>query len=99
MAERMLTLQLTEGARVALSSLGDDDRRQVLAWFDHLKNWPNDEFVRAHSRPLASQAGVQVLRTNSDFAIFFRLAGDTVTVQSIFREDALRALEAAGRAR
>jgi hypothetical protein len=67
----------------------------VSAWFDHLRNWRNDEFVRTHARPVKAQPGVHVLRTSGDFAIFFRLSGDTLTVLSIFLEDALQAIAAA----
>jgi uncharacterized SAM-binding protein YcdF (DUF218 family) len=41
-------------------------------------------------RGLAADAEVYVLPTGSDLVIGFRISGDTVTVLSIFREEALR---------
>jgi hypothetical protein len=94
MAQEQLDLQLTEQARIALSSLGQEDRRLVSAWFDHLRNWRNDEHVRARSRRLPADGEVFALRTSGDLVIAFQLAGDQVTVLTILRERSLGAFAA-----
>jgi hypothetical protein len=90
MIARLLSLELTEQAEIAYSSLRPDDRRLIDAWFDHLRNWHNDEYVRSHSRPVPSQQDVYLFPTSRDLVIAFQLAGEAVIVLSIFREDALR---------
>jgi hypothetical protein len=54
MGESLLDLRMTERAKMAYSALGPEDRRLVDAWFDHLRNWRNDAFVRSKSTPVKS---------------------------------------------
>jgi mRNA-degrading endonuclease RelE of RelBE toxin-antitoxin system len=68
---------------IALRTLGEEDRRKVQAWLDHLKNWENDEYVRKRSDKLASFDDVYVLRTSTDFLIFFTLQRDQIVVNDI----------------
>jgi mRNA-degrading endonuclease RelE of RelBE toxin-antitoxin system len=68
---------------VALRTLDDENRRKVKAWFDSLANWDGDEFVRKHSHSLDSLPGVYVLKTSSDWRIFFTIQGNTLTVVDI----------------
>jgi len=67
----------------ALGTLSDKERRRVLAWFDHLKNWEHDETVRKNSHLLEDLDNVFVLRTSSDIRIFFKLDADKITVLDI----------------
>ena len=48
----LMNVQLSDHARMAYSSLGPEDRRRVEAWFDHLQNWRNDEFIRSMAKRL-----------------------------------------------
>ena len=78
-----MNVVLTQPVEIALRTLGPEERRQVSAWLDHLKNWENDPFVREHSHKLESAEGVYVLRTSSDFRIFFELHEDQIVVLDI----------------
>jgi hypothetical protein len=98
MAEHLLNLVLSDDAEMALSSLGDDDRRRVSGLLENLRRGRDDERVRFHSVAVATmpyhfawQAG--------DWLIFFRQGESEVEVLSILRKDALRAFHAVGQAR
>src|SRR5262245_37271620 len=73
----------TPPVEIALRTLGDEDRQRLLAWFDRLKNWENEPFVREHSQQLPSADNVYVLKTNGDFRIFFRLEKDRIVLLDI----------------
>lgn len=88
----MKTLVTTPPVDIALRTLDDEDRRRVHAWFDHLRNWDSDSFVRSHSVPLKSVKGVYIFRTTSDFRIFFRFDGDTITVLDLTTKQAILAM-------
>ena len=51
--------------------------------------WKNDEFIRSKSRRLITEEETYVLRTSTDIVIAFSIAGDTVTILSIFRDEAV----------
>ena|SRR3989442_1314106 len=93
MEEELLSLEITEPARIAYTALGPEDRRVVSAWFDHLRNWRNDEFIRSKSRQLKSDTETYVFQTSADIVIAFKIAGNTVVVSSIFRKEAIRKFE------
>jgi hypothetical protein len=88
MAKELLDLQVSDHAKIAYNSLGPDDRRRVDSWFDHLRNWGNDEFIRSKARRLNSEEGIYVLPTSTDILIAFSIASDIVKIISIFRKDA-----------
>lgn len=93
MIENLLNLQLSEQAIIAYDLLGSEERRLVDAWFDHLRNWRSDEFIRSRSKVIDSDEDLYVFQTSDDIVIAFRILGNEVTVVSIFRKDALRAFE------
>lgn len=74
---------LTQPVEIALRSLGEEDRQRVTAWLDHLKNWDQDDFVQEQSHKLDSFENVYVLKTNTDFRIFYRVKKDTIVVLDI----------------
>jgi len=76
----------TPPVEIALRTLGDDDRQRVSAWFGHLANWENDQFVRQHSQKLNSAENVYVLRTSGDLRIFFRLEKNGIVILDIARK-------------
>jgi hypothetical protein len=86
----LLKLELTEHARIALATLGPEDRRLVDAWLDHLKNWWNDDYIRSKSSRLKPDEEIYVFQTSTDLMIAFEIAGDKVIVLSIFSQDTLR---------
>ena len=88
----MKTLVTTSPVDIALRTLDSEDRRRVHAWFDHLRNWDDDSFVRDHSVPLETVEGVYVFRTSSDLRIFFRFDGEQITVLDIATKDAILAM-------
>ena len=74
----------TPAVDIAIRSLGEEERRQISAWFDHLRNWENDSIVRKHSEKLPSTADVYLLKTSKDgYRIFFRLEPDQITILDI----------------
>ncbi len=77
---------LTEPVEISLRTLGEEGRRIVGAWFDHLKNWETDEYVRSHSHQLDSNDNVYVLKTSTDIRIFFRLKKPDIVVLDIARK-------------
>lgn len=79
----------TSAVEVALRTLDAQTRRKVDAWFEHLANWDNDEYVRTHSHPLPAIPDVYVLKTSSDLRIFFRIAGNTVTVIDVAKRQSI----------
>jgi hypothetical protein len=93
MAEDLLSVQIAEHAEIVYSTLGQEDRRLVDAWCDHLRNWRNDEFIRSRSRRLASDQEMYAFQTSTDIVLVFEISGNKVTVLSIFREEALRSFE------
>ena len=38
----------------AIKTLGSEESRKVLSWFDHLKNWENDEHLRSMSKAMVT---------------------------------------------
>ena len=88
----MKKLVTTPPVDIALRMLDTEDRRRVHAWFDHLKNWDNDSFVRSHSVPLETVEDVYVFRTSSDLRIFFRFDGDQIVILDLASKDAILAM-------
>jgi hypothetical protein len=87
----MKTVVTTPPVDIALRTLDDDGRQRVHAWFDQLRNWDGDETVRENSYPLKDIPGVYVLRTNTDFRIFFKIEGDTITILDISKKQTIMA--------
>jgi len=81
---------LTQPVEFALRTLGEEDRRTVTAWLDHLKDWETDEFVRGRSQRLKASDDVYVLKAGTEFRVFFRLGKDGITVEDIAQKDALK---------
>lgn len=94
MAEVLMSVEVSEPAEIAYSALGVEDQRRVDAWFDHLRNWRNDEFIRSKSRRLNTDKEIYAFQTGSDIILAFQIAGDKVIVLSIFRKESLRGFEA-----
>ena len=86
-----MDLIISHPAEIALNTLGEDDRRKIHAWFDHLRNWETDQFVQSKSRKLdlAGDESVYVLRTSTDLRLFFILGSDRIEVIDIARRDSL----------
>ena len=87
----MKALVTTPNVDFALRTLGTEDQLRVKAWFDHLKNWDTDSFVRTHSFPLKTVEGVYVFRTTSEFRIFFRFDGDQIVILDVTTKRAILA--------
>ncbi len=75
---------LSEKVKTALGILSHDDRNRVVAWFDYLRNWEDDEFVRSHSVLLDVEGqSVYMFRTSSEIRIFYSVDQKHKTVQVI----------------
>jgi hypothetical protein len=92
-----MNLVLSHAAEIALRTLGDEDRRKVHAWFDYLKNWDNDQFVRSKSRKLELPGSdeVYVLKTTTDLHLFFILHPNHIEIIDIARSDSLQTVSQA----
>lgn len=92
----VMNVAVTNAAKIAVTTLPDDERRRVHAWFDHLRNWATDPEVRKNSRPVLpdDKHSVYVLRTTSDVRIFFTVDEDQITVVDVARKDSLRTVKA-----
>src|SRR5205823_9485446 len=84
-----MKVELTYPAWIAITTLKVDDRRDVEAWLDHLKNWENDEIARANSKRLAGEEPLYLLKTNTDLRLFFEVRGDEITVLDVARQDTI----------
>jgi mRNA-degrading endonuclease RelE of RelBE toxin-antitoxin system len=85
----MKTIVTTPSADIALRSLDSASVRQVQSWFDHLRDWDSDPYVRNRSHSLEAVSGVNVLRASSDLRIFFKIDGNTVTIVDIAKKPAI----------
>jgi mRNA-degrading endonuclease RelE of RelBE toxin-antitoxin system len=74
---------------IALRTLGQEERCQVLAWLGHLANLDGDPFLQEHSYPLDGLPGVFVLHTGSDIRIFFSISTNTITVLDVAKKQAI----------
>jgi mRNA-degrading endonuclease RelE of RelBE toxin-antitoxin system len=87
--EAMKTIVTSPTVDHALHTLGPEEVRRLHAWFDHLANWDEDAFVRENSHALADVSGAYVLRTSSDFRIFFTITGDTINIVDVAKRQAI----------
>jgi hypothetical protein len=70
--EKVMKVIKTAAVDSAIRTLGEEERRKVFSWFDHLRNWENDEHVRKMSKAMIYQ-DTYVLNTSDDIRIFFTL--------------------------
>lgn len=91
-----MNVAVSNAAKIAVSSLTDEDRRRVHFWFDHLRNWPSDPEVQKNStRPLPEdEPNTYVLRGASGVRIFFTVDEDQITVVDVARKESLRTVKA-----
>jgi len=85
------SMKLTKSPAVpiALRSLNEKDRQKVLSWFDRLKNWENDAYVRKASHKLDENDNGYVLKATREFRIFFRVKTDEIAVVDIASRTAI----------
>lgn len=88
MAKRLIASPTVD---IALRSLNANNFKRVQTWFDHLKNWENDGFVRSRSHQLEEVPGVYMLKTNSDLRIFFKIEANTITVLDVATKSTIMA--------
>lgn len=81
----------TMAVDIALRTLDAQEREEVRAWFDKLKNWETDETVKTRSYRLNPESNVYVLHTYGDFRIFFTREGDFITIDDITTRAAILA--------
>src|SRR5438128_1704137 len=75
---------LSERVTTALNTLSRDDRARVSTWFDYLKNWEHDPFVKAQSVLLNVQGQpVYVFRTSTEVRIFYTVDEQNKTISVI----------------
>ncbi len=79
----------TPAVDIALRSLDTDDVRRVNAWFEHLRHWDDDAYVRSHSHQLEGVPAVYLLKTPTVLRIFYRIDGDTITILDVAKKSAI----------
>jgi hypothetical protein len=90
MAEQLLKLRLEPQVELALSTLDPNPRRIMEGWFEHLRRWHTDDFIRSRSRKLKPDEEVYAFQTDASNLIFvFSIHGDEATVLSIFTKETL----------
>ena len=78
------------------TKLSADDRRIMEGWFEHLRRWRTDDFVRSRSRKLKPDEEVYAFQTNSSNLIFvFSLNADVATILSILTKETLEKFQGA----
>jgi mRNA-degrading endonuclease RelE of RelBE toxin-antitoxin system len=70
--EEAMNVIITRAVHVALRTLDNDERRKVQDWFDHLRNWEDDEHVREIAKKFVYQ-NIYSIYTPDDIRIFFAL--------------------------
>ncbi len=90
MAEELLTLRFEPQVEFALSTLDSNSRRIMEGWFEHLRRWPGDEFIRTQSQKLKPDEELYAFQTSGSHLIFvFSIEGKQAKVLSIFTKEAL----------
>jgi len=84
-----MELQTEPPVAIALRTLRGEERNNVHAWFDHLKNWDNDPLVRKISHQLPHKKNVYVLTASDGTRIFFRKEANMITVLDIARKETI----------
>ena len=87
-----MQITLSERVKTALNTLSRDDRERVNTWFDYLRNWEDDPFVRSQSITLNVKGqSVNMFRTSTDVRIFYTvdLQNKTVLVIDIATKDTI----------
>jgi mRNA-degrading endonuclease RelE of RelBE toxin-antitoxin system len=83
---------LSERVKTALNTLSRDDRERVHTWFDYLRNWEEDAFVKSRSVTLNVQGqSVYMFRTSTAVRIFYTVdeQSKTVSVVDIATKDTI----------
>ncbi|MBI1916418.1 MAG: hypothetical protein HYS12_17045 [Planctomycetes bacterium] len=87
-----MQVMLSERVKTALNTLSRDDRERVHTWFDYLRNWEEDAFVRSQSVMLNVQGqSMYMFRTSTEVRIFYTvdLQSKTVTVIDLATKDTI----------
>jgi hypothetical protein len=80
---------LTHPVEIGLRTLSDEDRLNVMAWLDHLKDWETDEVVRERSYKLFPDEDAYVLHAGPRHRVFFRLQQDQIEVLDLATKETL----------
>ncbi len=83
---------LSDRVKTILHTLSSDDREKVETWFEYLRNWEENGFVRSQSVALNVQGqSVYVFRTSTEVRIFYTvdLQSKTICVRDITTKDTI----------
>ncbi len=84
-----MNVTITDPVQISLHSMNDETRRRVTAWFEYLKNWETDDFLRKNSRKLPRQGNVYLLDTFTEFLIFFSVEDKEISILDVARRETL----------
>lgn len=93
MAESLLNCEVTDRARMAYTTLGEDDRLHLDAWFEQLRNWRNDEVLRERSKRVEVDSETYRVQVSPDLFVVFRIDGDQLRILAILGIDTIRAFQ------
>jgi mRNA-degrading endonuclease RelE of RelBE toxin-antitoxin system len=86
----LINVELSDQAKAVIASLPAHDRRTVVSWLDHLRNWNNDSFLQSKAKPLReTTAERRMLSTSTDYRIVFDILGDRIIVLAVFHANDL----------
>jgi hypothetical protein len=86
-----MNVVLNDHAQFGYSTFGSDERRELDSWFGHLRCWQTDEHLRSKCGRLdAEEEETYVCDTGKGLLFAFTVAGDNLTIVSIFRKEVLR---------
>ena len=91
MGNNLLSLEISDHARIPYSSLGPEDRRNIDVWLDQLRNWRNDEFLRSKAKRLRADEEFYIVDAGDDLFIAFEIIDDKMNLFSIYSKETLRA--------
>jgi hypothetical protein len=85
-----MNVVLTPPVEIAMRTLGPEDQQEIRAWFENLKNWEQDADLRTQAQQLNPSDKIYILKTSSDFCIFFRLERDRIVLLDLATKETIR---------
>jgi mRNA-degrading endonuclease RelE of RelBE toxin-antitoxin system len=85
-----MQVETTPSAEIVIRALTEDDRQQVDAWLQHLKNWSDNSFAKLRTKKLA-KGDLYVLKATTDLRIYFHIdeANQSITVVDVAKHSVL----------
>ncbi len=92
MPSNLLNLIMSDHAEPQYSSLSFDERRNIDAWLQSLRNWRNLDDLRALARRLKTDEEELYSVLARDLYIVFQIDGDDLIVRAFYSKDLVEAV-------